>query len=313
MLAALSRATFSVLAGSTTAKTIASRYGLRRLDSPARRFVAGESLEEGIDAARALERQGLMVTLDRLGEQTTEREAASSATRSIITLIRAAAAAGISKNISIKLTQVGLEIDESTATDNVRRILDVAAEHDFFVRIDMEGSDYTDVTLDMFEALWNIGTRNMGVVIQAYLRRSEADLKRVIAIGGRVRLVKGAYFEPKETAFQEEAEVEAEFLKLMRMLLSDGHYPAIATHDPAVIEETKRFAASRQLPAGAFEFQLLYGIRHDLQIALASEGFPVRVYVPYGEEWFPYLMRRLAERPENVSFVLRHLFKGARA
>lgn len=313
MLATLSRATFSVLAGSTTAKKLASRYGLRRPDSAARRFVAGETLEEGLEAAGALERTGLMVTLDRLGEQTTEREAASSATRAIMTLIRAAAATSVSKNISIKLTQIGLDIDHSTATDNVRRILDVAAEHGFFVRIDMEGSEHTDVTLDMFEGLWNIGHRNVGVVIQAYLRRSEADLKRVMALGGRVRLVKGAYREPKEIAFQEEAEVEAEFLRLMRLLLAGGTYPAIATHDPAAIEETKRAATALQLPATAFEFQLLYGIRRDLQASLHAEGYPVRIYVPFGEEWFPYFMRRLAERPENVSFVLRHFFKGTGA
>jgi proline dehydrogenase len=305
MFSGLSRATFSMLAESAVAKKLASRYGLKHPHSVARRFVAGESLEDALQAARTLEQQGLMVTIDRLGELVTEREAASSATRAVIALIRAEAGAGISKNVSVKLTQLGLEIDRSTAIDNLRRILDAAAAVDCFVRIDMEGSEYTDVTLDAFEGLWNIGCRNLGVVIQAYLRRSENDLKRVIALGSRVRLVKGAYREPKDVAFQEEAEVHAEFLRLMRILLAEGTYPAIATHDPEAIEETKRFATSRGLAAGAFEFQLLYGIRRDLQASLAAQGYPVRIYVPYGDEWFPYFMRRLAERPENVSFVIR--------
>lgn len=313
MLSGLSRAVFSMLAGSTVAKMLATRYGLRHPHSVARRFVAGASLEEALDAARALEQQGLTVTIDRLGESVTEREAASSATRAIMALVRAQAAAGLSRNVSVKLTQLGLEIDRSTAIDNLRRVLDVAAQVDGFVRIDMEGSEYTDVTLDAFESLWNIGCRNLGVVIQAYLRRSEGDLRRVMALGARVRLVKGAYLEPKEIALQGEAEIEAEFIRLMRILLAEGHYPAIATHDPDAIAETQRFAASRGLAKDAFEFQFLYGIRRDLQAELVQAGHPVRIYVPYGDDWFPYFMRRLAERPENVAFVLRGIFGEAKA
>lgn len=309
MLAALSRATFSVLAGSTVAKKVASRYGLRGPRSVARRFVAGETLEEALDAARGLERLGLTVTVDRLGEQVTEREAASSATRAAIALVHAASAAGISRNISVKLTQLGLEVDRATVTNNLRQLLDAAADTDCFVRIDMEGSDYTDRTLDIFEDIWHAGSRNVGVVIQAALRRSEADLERILALGARVRLVKGAYQEPKDIAFQHERDIDEAFLKLMRLLLSAGVYPAIATHDPELIAETKRVASSHGLARGAFEFQLLYGIRRDVQVSLVAEGYPVRVYVPYGSDWFPYFMRRLAERPENVTFVLRNLFR----
>jgi proline dehydrogenase len=213
------------------------------------------------------------------------------------------------RNISVKLTQLGLEVDKATAIDNLRRVLDVAAQERFFVRIDMEGSDYTGVTLDIFEEVWRIGPQNFGVVIQAYLYRSEADLDRVIDLGARVRLVKGAYREPKDVAFQSDADVDAAFLKLMRRLITKGVYPAIATHDPELIEETQRFAAGKNLGKDAFEFQFLYGIRRDLQLALVKAGHQVRVYVPFGEDWFPYFMRRLAERPENVSFVVRNLFR----
>lgn len=313
MLSGLSRATFSMLASSVLAKKLASRYGIRNPRSVARRFVAGETLEEALEASKSLERQGLAVTVDRLGELVTEREAAASATRAAIALIHAAGQAGVSKNISVKLTQLGLEVDRSTATDNLRRVLDVADQAGFFVRVDMEGSEYTDVTLDMFESIWNVGCRNIGVVIQACLHRSEADLKRVVALGARVRLVKGAYREPKDIAFQDEAEIDTEFLKLMRLLLPGGTYPAIATHDPEVIEETRRFAESKGLGRDAFEFQFLYGIRRDLQASLVQAGYPVRIYVPFGEDWFPYFMRRLGERPENVAFVLRSLFREQRA
>lgn len=309
MIAGVSKAVFSTLATSGILKRLASRYGMRRPQSFARRFVAGETLVEAIAAARVLEGQGLTVTLDHLGESVTASEPALAATRDYIETIRAAGAAGVSRNLSVKLTQIGLDIDRATATDHLRRVLEAAAEADFFVRIDMEGSAYTAETLDIFESLWGIGYRNVGVVIQACLRRSADDVARLNALGARVRLVKGAYREPKDVAFQAKDEVDARFVELMRLLLTHGVSPAIATHDPAMIAATRQYAGSQGIDKSRFEFQMLFGIRRDLQTALAAAGHPFRVYVPFGKEWFPYFMRRLGERPANVGFVLKSLVR----
>jgi proline dehydrogenase len=309
MLEALSRAAFSTLANSIVLKTLASRYGMRRQHSFARRFIAGETMDEAIACARKLERQGLMITLDHLGERVGSRQAATDATRDYIEVIKAAAAAGISRNVSVKLTQLGLDIDRATAIDNIRRVLDVAQQSDCFVRIDMEQSAYTAVTFEVFETVWSIGSRNVGVVIQSYLKRSPADVKRMNELGARVRLVKGAYKEPKDVAYQHKTEVDAAYLELMQALMLGRHYPAIATHDEAMLEATKRFAAANGIARDEFEFQMLYGIRRDLQLALSREGYPFRVYVPFGTDWFPYFMRRLGERPANLGFVFRSLAK----
>jgi proline dehydrogenase len=205
----------------------------------------------------------------------------------------------------LKLTQLGLDIDRATTIDNLRRVLDAADRANAFVRIDMENSPYTDATLDIFETTWKLGYRNAGVVIQSYLRRSEADVRRVIALGARVRLVKGAYREPRTVAYQQKSEVDAAYLTLMRLLLSEGTFPAIATHDPTMIAAARAFATERNIGKDKFEFQMLYGIRRDLQASLANEGYGMRIYVPFGREWFPYFMRRLGERPANVGFVLK--------
>lgn len=308
MLDALPKAAFAVLASSSLLKRLASRYGMRRPNSFARRFIAGETAAEAIVAARQLERQGLTVTLDLLGEGVASTEDATTATRAYADVIAEVERAGVGRNLSIKLTQLGLSVDRATCVDNLRRILDVATPGGFFVRIDMENSPYTDATLEVFETVWKIGYRNVGVVIQSYLRRSAADVDRLNAMGARVRLVKGAYREPGDVAFQKKTEVDAAFVELMRTLLLNGTYPAIATHDPAMIEATRSFAAEKQLARDSFEFQMLYGIRRDLQTSLSAEGYPFRVYVPFGREWFPYFMRRLGERPANVGFVLRSLF-----
>lgn len=313
MLAALTRGTFAVLAGSVLLRKAVSRYGLRRPTSFARRFVAGETAEEAVAAAAALERQGLSVTLDLLGERVESMDAALAAARAYASLIDTAAWAGISRHVSVKLTQIGLEVDRATAIDNLRRVLEAASAHDFFVRVDMEGSTYTDDTLETVETLWSIGYQNLGVAIQAALRRSPDDVRRLNALGMSVRLVKGAYRESKHVAFVTPEDVAAQFTSLMRVLLTEGHRPAIATHDPDLIDAAKRFAAEHALPRDHFEFELLYGIRPDLQAALSSEGYAVRVYVPYGREWFPYFMRRLGERPENVRFVLRHIVSPTRS
>jgi proline dehydrogenase len=309
MLAAVSKAVFSTLAGNSVLKMLASRYGMRRPQSFARRFVAGETLDEAIIAVKAIEAQGLMTTLDHLGESVTDHASALAATKCYADILRAAAAAGVSRNLSVKLTQIGLDIDRATCIDNLRRVLDAATEADGFVRIDMENSSYTDDTIETFEILWNIGYKNVGLVIQSCLRRSPEDVRRLNRMGARVRLVKGAYSEPRELAFQKKQEVDEAFVQLMQVLLNEGHYPAIATHDPDMIEATKRYAATIGLDRSAFEFQMLYGIRRDLRRTLAAEGYPFRVYVPFGKEWFPYFMRRLGERPANVGFVLRSLIR----
>jgi proline dehydrogenase len=309
MLEALPRATFSLLAGSLTLKRLASRYGMRRTSSFARRFIAGEGVADAIEAAHAIERDGLLITLDLLGESVATSEDAARATRAYIEVIGEVERSGIDRNLSVKLSQLGLDVDRATGIDNLRRMLDGATPGNFFVRVDMESSKYTAHTLDAVETLWGIGYRNVGVAIQSYLRRSKEDVQRLNRLGIRVRLVKGAYREPREIALQQKPAVDAAFVELMQMLLHDGTYPAIATHDPAMIDATKQFAATHSIGQDRFEFQMLYGIRRDLQKSLAREGYRMRVYVPFGREWFPYFMRRLGERPANLGFVLRSLFR----
>ena len=309
MLDALPKAACSVLAGSSVLKRLASRYGMRRSGSFARRFIAGETVAEAIEAARLIEQQGLLVTLDLLGESVANPDEALAATRAYAETVAAIEAAGIGRNISLKLTQLGLDVDRATCIDNLRRILDAATPGGFFVRIDMENSPYTEATIEVLETVWKIGYRNVGTVIQSYLMRSPKDVEHLNAMGVRVRLVKGAYREPKEVAFQQKSEVDAAFIELMRMLLRNGTYPAIATHDPAMIAATTAFAAAQQIPKDRFEFQMLYGIRRDLQASLSRDGYPFRVYVPFGKEWFPYFMRRLGERPANVGFIVRSLLR----
>lgn len=312
MIAALARGAFSMLGSSALLRKLATRYGLQRPNSFARRFVAGQRCEDAIAAVAQLERHNLTATIDLLGESVTTMDPALAAIQAYVALIHAASSAGISRNVSVKLTQIGLDIDRATAIDNLRRILDPAAEHQFFVRIDMEGSAYTDDTLETLDSLWGIGYRNIGVAIQSALRRSTVDVQRLNQLGMSVRLVKGAYREPRSVAFVKKEDVDAHFASLMELLLTEGTAPAIATHDPALIARTKEFAAARGIARDRFEFQLLYGIRRDLQLSLVGEGYRVRVYVPYGREWFPYFMRRLGERPANIGFVLRNLVSEKR-
>jgi proline dehydrogenase len=305
MLQTASKAFFHTLAGSKSLKSMASRYGMRQGGGFARRFIAGETVEEAIEASRAIQASGLRTTLDYLGESVSSIAEADTATRAYLSVIERIAASGSERNVSLKLTQLGLTIDRATTVDNLRRILDAAAARDFFVRIDMENSPFTAVTLDVFETMWQQGYRNAGVVLQSCLPRSEADAARMNALGARVRLVKGAYKEPREVAYQTKADVDAAFVRIMRALLAGGTFPAIATHDPEMIAATRTFAAGQSIPPDRFEFQMLYGIRRDLQSSLQGQGYGVRVYVPFGREWFPYFMRRLGERPANVGFVVR--------
>jgi proline dehydrogenase len=309
MIGYVSRAFFHTLAGSRTLQQLASRYGMRSPSSFARRFIAGETIDEAIAAARAIEANGMMHTLDLLGESVATMAEADTATRAYLAMFERIVGAGIGRNVSLKLTQLGLTIDRATCVDNLRRILDAATASDFFVRVDMENSEYTQVTLDIFETVWQQGYRNAGIVLQAYLKRTAADAARMNALGARVRLVKGAYQEPNTVAFQRKAEVDASFRQLMELLLERGTYPAIATHDPDLVNATRTFAASKSIRPDRYEFQMLYGIRRDLQRALRDAGHRVRVYVPFGREWFPYFMRRLGERPANIGFVINGLLR----
>jgi proline dehydrogenase len=308
MLDSAAKTFFHLLAQSSVLKKAASRYGMRRPRSFARRFIAGETVEEAIAASRALEAKGLRLTLDFLGESVSNLDTAYAATREYLKVIDAVIASGIERNVSLKLTQLGLDIDKASAVDNLRTILERAEPAGFFVRIDMENSPYTDVTLEIFETLWQQGYRQIGVVLQSALQRSERDLQRILALGARVRLVKGAYKEPKSVAYQNKADVDAAYCRMIQAGLGTGHYPALATHDRRMIEFAKRFASEHTISSDRFEFQMLYGVRRDLQTALVRDGYRVRVYIPFGREWFPYFMRRLGERPANVAFVARSLW-----
>jgi len=302
-----SKAFFHLLAGTPPLKKLASRYGMRRPASFARRFIAGETTAEAIEAARAVESRGMQITLDHLGESLSSLSQADLATREYLQIINAVIESGIGRNISLKLTQLGLDVDRASCVDNLRRVLEKAEPAGFFIRLDMEGSAYTEVTLDIFETLWGLGHREMGVVLQAALYRTEEDLPRVLRLGTRVRLVKGAYKEPKVVAHQKKHEVDEAYVRLMKILMVSGHYPAFATHDPAMHAVALQWAAERGIGQDKYEFQLLYGIRRDLQQSLVANGSRVRVYIPFGREWFPYFMRRLGERPANVRSVVSSL------
>jgi proline dehydrogenase len=278
----------------------------------ARRFVAGETLPDAIEAIRASNAAGLLATLDYLGEHVHNQAEASANADEYIRALQAIQQAGVDSNISIKLTAMGLAVDDEFCYRNVRRIVEAAAELGNFVRIDMEDSPVTDRTLAIYRRLRN-EFPNVGVVIQAYLYRSEEDVRSLMEQGmANLRLCKGAYDEPPAVAFQDKAEVDQAMTRLIRLMLEcqaefPGAYPAIASHDHMIINWTKAYAHGHQIPLDRFEFQMLYGIRRDLQQKLADQGYRMRVYIPYGTRWYPYYMRRLAERPANVFFFARAL------
>ena len=282
----------------------------------AKRFVAGETVDEAMSAAQELNSRGLLVTLDFLGESVQDAAEANAACEQILYLLDRMHAAGIDANVSLKLSQLGLKIDENLAVNNLRRILTRARQVGRRVRVDMEESAVVDVTLDIYRRLRDgEGFDNVGVVIQSYLFRSEEDVRRLIAEGAWVRLVKGAYKEPADVAYAEKADVDAAFVRLTEMMLSDaaranGVYLAVASHDDQMIAATQRYARQHNIPPDAYEFQLLYGIRRERQAELVSQGHRVRIYVPYGAAWYPYFMRRLAERPANLWFFVSSFFKA---
>jgi proline dehydrogenase len=275
----------------------------------AHRFVPGETVAEAVEAVRVLNSKGFTATLDYLGEMVTKREDAAHAMEEYLQALQKIHHHRLNSNVSLKLTQFGLGIDEDFCRSNVEQIVIEAKRFGNFVRIDMEGSPYTDATLRIFT---NLRKRyeNVGIVIQAYLYRSEKDIREMLELRARIRLCKGAYNEPPEIAFKEKSGTDANFVKLMKILLTSGVYHGIATHDPAMIKATKDFARNENIGKDQFEFQMLYGVRRDLQESLLKEGYLMRIYVPYGEQWYSYLMRRMAERPANLFFVLRNLFRG---
>jgi proline dehydrogenase len=272
------------------------------------RFVAGETLDDAIRIVRQLNQQKMAGTLDLLGENTLTRDDAVNASREIIGIFDRIRAEKVDCNVSVKLTQLGLALDPDFCLQNLFQIAKHAGEMGSFVRVDMEDSQYTQFTLDIVaQAKEQFG--NVGAVIQSYLYRSEQDIIRLLERGITLRLVKGAYLEPESVAFPKKRDTDANFVKLMEILLSSNLYHAIATHDESIIAATKEFARSHSIPKDHFEFQMLYGIRRDLQIRLAQEGYNVRIYIGYGKSWYSYFMRRLAERPSNVAFIMRNFFK----
>jgi proline dehydrogenase len=276
-----------------------------------KRFIAGDTLEEAMGPTEELAGRGFFVSLDYLGENTKSEVEALAAKQAYIDMLeRIDSSPGAPKtNISIKLTQCGLDLGDEFAEKNYRDVLEVAAQKNNFVRVDMESSDYTERTIRMIERVWK-DYKNTGTVLQTYLYRTPEDVELMIDLGARVRLVKGAYLEPASVAHQDKAKVDQAFVDLGKDLIERGNYPALATHDEAIIDELNRFAAEKGIDKSKFEYQMLYGIRRDLQDKLLSEGYNMRVYIPYGDSWYPYFTRRLAERPANTLFIVKSLFRG---
>ena len=274
----------------------------------ARRFVAGEELDEAVAVIHDLNGRGMLATFDLLGENVSTVEEANGTADAYLALLDAIQTNSLKSNVSLKLTAMGLDLGEGVAYDNMCRILERAQSYGNFVRLDMEGSDYTDITLAIFRRLWQ-QYQNVGVVLQAYLYRTPHDVDEMIHLKARVRLCKGAYNEPPSLAFPDKADTDMQYAKLMCKLIERGTYPGIATHDARLINLAKRFVAKQGIALSRFEFQMLYGIRSDLQSQLVADGYNMRVYVPYGAQWYPYFMRRLAERPANVMFILSNLFR----
>ena len=303
------RAFFIALSENRMLRAVAERSAIgRRLSS---RFVAGMTVEDALAATVATNARNMSVSVDNLGENVTNLEEARHSAQLYHDMIDALTEKKLDANVSLKLTHMGLDIEESVSRTIVNEVVGHAAKQNNFVRIDMEGSPYTQKTLDIVRELHRApgNAGHVGAVIQSYLHRSEKDVQELCAEGIRIRLCKGAYKEPSEIAFQAKADVDANFVKLMKILLKSGTYHGIATHDPDMIEATLDFARTENVQPHEFEFQMLYGVRRDLQEQLVRDGWRMRVYIPFGTEWYPYLMRRLAERPANAVFILKNLFR----
>jgi proline dehydrogenase len=284
-------------------RRLVAKHGMRLGGS---RFVAGETMDDSIRALRALNERGLWANTTLLGEAIRDEGEARAVAEEYVVLVDRIAAEGLRANVALKLTHLGLDIEEELAYENLRRIVDRGS----FVRIDMEQSAYVDATLRIYRRLRDDGLDNVGTVLQAYLYRTEDDLRSLLPLAPNLRLVKGAYLEPAAVAYPQKADVDAAYVRLLETMLLGGGYTAIATHDEQIIEHAIRFADERRVPHDSFEFQMLYGVRPQLQLALAARGYKVLVATPYGPEWYPYLMRRLGERPANALFLVRNLVRG---
>lgn len=303
----VTKSAFLYLSKSEGFKKFLTRF--KSFNNVTRRFVAGEELGDAVEAIARLNRQGISASFDHLGESIASEVETRNEVKEYIRVLDSIQENSIDSNVSVKLTQLGLDVSQDLCYANTRMIVEAALRCNNFVRIDMEDSTKTDATLQVFKRL-RADFENVGIVIQAYLFRTEKDAEELLALGARIRLCKGAYKEPPSVAFPKKADVDANFVKLTKLLLTSGVYHGIATHDERMIAATTRFAEEQNISPEKFEFQMLYGIRRDLQEKLVREGYRMRVYVPYGHYWYPYFMRRLAERPANMWFVLRNMIRG---
>jgi len=305
----VTRSALLYLARQEGLKDFATRF--RPFKKMTTRFVAGEDIEEAVAQIRELNQNGCTASFDHLNEGVNSAAETEEEVREYLRILSRIDETGIRSNVSIKLTQFGLAIDPELAYRNARAVVEDAARRGNFVRVDMEQSSVTQVTIDIFKRLRaEFGLNDVGIVLQSYLRRTYDDAQELLRIPARIRICKGAYNEPPEVAFPDKKDVDENYVRVMKLLLSSGTYHGIATHDPNMINETIRYARDNGIGKDAFEFQMLYGVRRDLQLRLARDGYKMRVYVPYGKHWYPYFMRRLAERPANIWFVMKNMFKG---
>ena len=304
----ITRSALLYLARQEKLKDFAARFAaFRKITS---RFIAGETIDDAVAAIRDLNARGCSASFDHLNESVSSVAETEAEVREYLDILAQIDESGINSNVSIKLTQFGLEIDPELTYRNARKVVEDATRRRNFARIDMEGSSVTQITIDVFKRLRSeFGLNDVGIVLQSYLYRTESDARELLKIPARIRLCKGAYDEPPEVAYADKKDVDDNYVRVMKLLLASGVYHGIATHDPRMIEATVDFAQKQGIGKEAFEFQMLYGIRRDLQEQLARDGHNMRVYVPYGKHWYPYFMRRLAERPANVWFVLKNLWK----
>lgn len=297
------------LSGQEGLKDFATRFGFfKKLTT---RFVAGETIDEVIPYIREINRENCTASFDHLNESVDNANEAKKEVEEYLQILKRIDETRIRSNVSIKLTQFGLDLDPELAYNNARRVVLDAQQRGNFVRVDMEGSNVTQTTIDIFKRLRSeFGLNDVGIVLQSYLRRTYDDARELVKLPARIRICKGAYNEPPEVAFPDKKDSDDNYVKVMQLLLSSGVYHGIATHDPKMIDATIDFATREGIGKEKFEFQMLYGIRRDLQRQLARDGYNMRIYVPYGKHWYPYFMRRLAERPANIWFVMKNVFKG---
>jgi proline dehydrogenase len=305
----LTRSALIYLSRQEGLKEFAARF--RPFKKLTTRFVAGETIDEAVAAIQELNSEGCSASFDHLNESVANPAEAEAEIKEYLQILNRIDETGINSNVSIKLTQFGLELDPELTYRNSRAVVEDAARRKNFVRVDMEGSNVTQLTIDVFKRLRaEFGLNDVGIVLQAYLRRTYADAQELVRLPARIRICKGAYNEPPEVAFPDKKDADENYVKVMQLLLSSGIYHGIATHDPKMIEATIDFSQRQGIPKEGFEFQMLYGVRRDLQRQLAKDGYNLRVYVPYGKHWYPYFMRRLAERPANIWFILKNILKG---